>query len=218
MATILETLREIGLVPVITIDRTQDAVPLAQALLDGDIACVEVTFRTAAAADAIHLMSTVSQGLLVGAGTVLTVQQAEQAAQAGARYIVSPGFDPSVVDWCQTHNMAVLPGVATPTEIMMALAKGLTLLKFFPAEVVGGARMLDMLYAPFADVRFVPTGGITTQNLARYLALPNVVAGGGSWMATKSMIADHKFAEITRVSRAARALVRQVRGEREGRQ
>jgi 2-dehydro-3-deoxyphosphogluconate aldolase/(4S)-4-hydroxy-2-oxoglutarate aldolase len=146
---------------------------------------------------------------------VLTVQQAEHAAQAGARYIVSPGFDPTVVDWCQTHNMPVLPGVATPTEIIMAVAKGLTLLKFFPAEIVGGVRMLETLYTPYAEVSFVPTGGITTHNLAQYLALPNVVACGGSWMATKSMIADHKFDEVVRASRAARAIVRQVRGERE---
>jgi 2-dehydro-3-deoxyphosphogluconate aldolase / (4S)-4-hydroxy-2-oxoglutarate aldolase len=146
---------------------------------------------------------------------VLTVQQAEHAAQAGARYIVSPGFDPTVVDWCQAHNMPVLPGVATPTEIIMAVAKGLTLLKFFPAEIVGGVRMLETLYAPYAEVSFVPTGGITTHNLAQYLALPNVVACGGSWMATKSMIADHKFDEVVRASRAARAIVRQVRGERE---
>jgi 2-dehydro-3-deoxyphosphogluconate aldolase/(4S)-4-hydroxy-2-oxoglutarate aldolase len=215
MAMIFEALSQIGLVPVITIDRPQDAVPLAQALLDGDIACAEVTFRTAAAAEAIHLMSTERRGMLIGAGTVLTVQQAEHAAQAGARYIVSPGFDPSVVDWCQTHHLPVLPGAATPTEIMMALAKGLTLLKFFPAEVVGGVRMLEMLYGPYPEVSFVPTGGITSYNLAQYLALPNVVACGGSWMATKSMIADHKFEEIARASRAARAIVRQVRGERE---
>jgi 2-dehydro-3-deoxyphosphogluconate aldolase/(4S)-4-hydroxy-2-oxoglutarate aldolase len=215
MTMIFRVLSQIGLVPVITIDEPYDAAPLAQALLDGDIACVEVTFRTAAAAEAIHLMSTECHGMLIGAGTVLTVQQAEHAEQAGARYIVSPGFDPSVVDWCQAHDMPVLPGVATPTEIMMALAKGLTLLKFFPAEVVGGARMLETLYAPYSDVSFVPTGGITTQNLAQYLALPNVIACGGSWMATKSMIADHKFDEIARTALEARKIVRRVRGERE---
>jgi 2-dehydro-3-deoxyphosphogluconate aldolase/(4S)-4-hydroxy-2-oxoglutarate aldolase len=212
---IMAALSQVGLVPVITIDWPQDAVPLAHALLDGDIACAEVTFRTGAAAEAIHLMSTECHEMLVGAGTVLTVQQAEHAAQAGARYIVSPGFAPSVVDWCQAHNMPVLPGVATPTEIMMALAKGLTLLKFFPAEEVGGVRMLTALYAPFSEVSFIPTGGITSHSLAHYLAMPNVVACGGSWMATTGMIADHKFGEITRASKAARDIVRQVRGERE---
>jgi 2-dehydro-3-deoxyphosphogluconate aldolase/(4S)-4-hydroxy-2-oxoglutarate aldolase len=215
MAMIFEALSQIGLVPVITIDRPQDAVPLAHALLDGDIGCAEVTFRTSAAAEAIHLMSTECRGMLLGAGTVLTVQQAQHAAQAGARYIVSPGFDPSVVDWCQTHNMPVLPGVATPTEIMMALVKGLTLLKFFPAEEIGGVRMLNALYAPYSEVSFVPTGGIAAHNLAQYLALPNVVACGGSWMATKGMIADHKYDAIARASKAARDIVRQVRGERE---
>jgi 2-dehydro-3-deoxyphosphogluconate aldolase/(4S)-4-hydroxy-2-oxoglutarate aldolase len=215
MATTLEALSQIGLVPVITIDRPHDAVPLAHALLDGDIACAEIALRTAAAQEAIHQMSTECPKMLVGAGTVLTVQQAAQAAQAGARYVVSPGFDPSVVDWCQTHHMPVLPGVATPTEINMALARELQLLKFFPAEESGGVRMLNALHAAYSEVRFIPTGGITTHNLAQYLALPNVVACGGSWMATKSMIAEHKFDDIARVSRAGRAIVRQVRGERE---
>jgi 2-dehydro-3-deoxyphosphogluconate aldolase/(4S)-4-hydroxy-2-oxoglutarate aldolase len=210
-----ETLSQIGLVPVITIDRPEDAVPLAHALLDGGIACAEITFRTASAEEAIHLMSTECPEILVWAGTVLTVQQAVAAARAGARYIVSPGFDPFVVDWCLTNNMPVLPGVATPTEINMALAKGLNVLKFFPAEEVGGVRMLKALSAPYSEVSFVPTGGITSHNLAQYLAMPNVVACGGSWMATKSMIADHKFDEIARASKAALDIVHHVRGERE---
>jgi len=213
MATSFEALSQIGLVPVITIDRPHDAVPLAHALLEGGIACAEIAFRTAAAEDAIHQMSTECHEILVGAGTVLTVQHAEHAARAGARYVVSPGFDPSVVDWCQQHHMPVLPGVATPTEINMALAKGLKLLKFFPAEESGGVRMLQALHAAYAEVRFIPTGGITIHNLAQYLALPNVVACGGSWMATKSMIAEHMFDEIACASRTARAIVRQVRGE-----
>ena len=215
MALIFEVLSQIGLVPVLTIDRPHDAVPLAQALLDGDIACAEITFRTAAAEEAILQIRTECHKMVVGAGTVLTVQQAEHAAQAGAQYIVSPGFDPSVVDWCQHHHVPILAGVATPTEINMALARGLKLLKFFPAEESGGVRMLKALHAPYSEVRFIPTGGITTHNLAQYLALPNVVACGGSWMAAKSLISEHKFDEITRLSRAGRAIVRQVRGERE---
>jgi 2-dehydro-3-deoxyphosphogluconate aldolase/(4S)-4-hydroxy-2-oxoglutarate aldolase len=215
MAEALETLSRIGLVPVITIDSPRNAVPLAEALLDGGIGCAEVTFRTPSAGEAIHGISSTCGELLVGAGTVLTVEQAEQATQAGARYVVAPGFDPAVVDWCQAHNVPVIPGVATPTEISMALARGLDLLKFFPAEAMGGVQMLRALSAPFASVRFVPTGGITAANLPQYLALPNVAACGGSWMAKESMISAGKFTEIARLSRQARAIVHQVRGEPE---
>ncbi len=211
-----EELGHIGLVPVITINRPQDAVPLARALLKGGIACAEITFRTPSAEEAIRRICDECPETLIGAGTVLTVQQAEQAVRAGAQYIVSPGFDAFVVDWCQEHHVPVLPGVATPTEINMALAKGLHLLKFFPAEEIGGVRMLKALYAPYAEVRFIPTGGIMLHNLAQYIALPNVVACGGSWMATESMISESKFDEIARVAGEARAIVRRVRGEGEG--
>ena len=153
--------------------------------------------------------------MLVGAGTVLTVQQAEQAMRAGAQYIVAPGFDSAVVDWCQEHGVPVLPGAATPTEINMALARGVKLLKFFPSEEIGGVRMLKALYAPYQEVQFIPTGGIKAHNLAEYLVLPNVVACGGSWMATGSMISEGKFDEITRLSREARAIVHRTRGESE---
>ena len=216
MQNIFEALGHIGLVPVITIERPEDAVPLAQALLAGGVGCAEITFRTAAAAEAIHRITDEISEMLVGAGTVLTVQQAEQAVGAGARYIVSPGFDAAVVDWCQEHNVPVLPGVATPTEIHMALARGLKLCKFFPCEELGGVRMLKALYAPYQEVRFVPTGGINAKNLAQYLALPNVVACGGSWMATSRMIAEGRFDEIARAAREARAIVRQARGESVG--
>ena len=215
MTEALATLSRIGLVPVITIDSPRDAVPLAEALLDGGIGCAEVTFRTPAAAEAIAGISSTCGEMLVGAGTVLTVEQAEQATQAGACYVVAPGFDPAVVDWCQARNVPVIPGVATPTEISMAQARGLDLLKFFPAEAMGGVQTLRALSAPFASVRFVPTGGITAANLPQYLALPNVAACGGSWMAKESMISAGKFTEIARLSRQARAIVRQVRGEPE---
>lgn len=213
MAEALATLGRIGLVPVITIESPRDAVPLAKALLDGGIGCAEVTFRTPAAAEAIAGISSACRELLVGAGTVLTVEQAEQATRAGAQYVVAPGLDPAVVDWCQEHNVPVLPGVVTPTEISMALAKGLDLLKFFPAEAMGGVQTLQALSAPFAGVRFIPTGGITAANLPQYLTLPNVAACGGSWMAKEGMISAGEFTEIARLSRQARAIVRQVRGD-----
>ena len=211
MEKIFEALCQIGVVPVIAIDRADDAVPLARALLAGGIGCAEITFRTAAAAEAIRRLTGEVREMLAGAGTVLTVQQAEQAALAGAQYIVSPGFDAAVVDWCQEHHVPVLPGVATPTEINMALARGVKILKFFPAEEFGGVRMLKALYGPYPEVRFIPTGGIRAHNLAEYLALPNVAACGGSWMATSRMIAEGQFEEIARLSTEARAIVRQER-------
>ena len=215
MEKIFEALCQIGVVPVIAIDRADDAVPLARALLAGGIGCAEITFRTAAAAEAIRRLTGEVREMLAGAGTVLTVQQAEQAALAGAQYIVSPGFDAAVVDWCQEHHVPVLPGVATPTEINMALVRGLKILKFFPAEEFGGVRMLKALHGPYPEVRFIPTGGIRAHNLAEYLALPNVAACGGSWMATSRMIAGGQFEEIARLSTEARAIVRRERGERE---
>jgi len=213
MKRIFETLGQIGLIPIITIDRPEDAMPLACALLDGGIGCAEITFRTAAAAEAIRIITGELRDMLVGAGTVLTVQQAELAVGAGAQYIVSPGFDAAVVDWCQEHHVAVLPGVATPTEINMALVRELKLLKFFPAEELGGVRMLKALYGPYHEVRFIPTGGINANNLPEYLALPNVAACGGSWMATSSMIAEGRFDEIARLAGEARAIVRRSHGE-----
>ena len=215
MTKTFETISRIGVVPVITIDRPQDAVPLARALLDGGIGCAEITFRTSSAEEAMQRIRGECHEMLVGAGTVLTVQQAEQAVRAGAQYIVAPGFDAAVVDWCQGHGIPVLPGVATPTEINMALARGVKLLKFFPSEEIGGVRMLKALHAPYQEVQFIPTGGIKAHNLAEYLTLPNVVACGGSWMATGSMISEGKFDEIARLSGEARAIVHRARGESE---
>ena len=215
MTKTFEALSRIGVVPVITIDSPQDAVPLARALLNGGIGCAEITFRTASAEEAIQRIGGECHEMLVGAGTVLTVQQAEQAVRAGAQYIVAPGFDAAVVEWCLGNGVPVLPGVATPTEINMALARGVKLLKFFPAEEIGGVRMLKTLHAPYQEVQFIPTGGINARNLAEYLALPNVVACGGSWMATESMISEGRFDEIARLSREARAIVGRARGESE---
>lgn len=215
MTKTFEALSRIGVVPVITIDRPQDAVPLARALLKGGIGCAEITFRTAFAEEAIQRISGECHEMLVGAGTVLTVQQAEQAIRAGAQYIVAPGFDAVVVDWCQEHGVPMLPGVATPTEINMALARGVKLLKFFPSEEIGGVRLLKALYGPYQEVQFIPTGGIKAHNFAEYLALPNVTACGGSWIATSHMISEGQFDEITHLAREARAIVRRVRGESE---
>ena len=215
MGKIFERLRQIGLVPVITIERPEDALPLAHALLAGGVGCAEITFRTAAAAQAIHRITGEISEMLVGAGTMLTVQQVKQAVEVGAQYIVSPGFDAAVVGWCQQHNVPVIPGVATPTEINMARAREVELFKFFPAEEFGGVRMLKALYAPYPEIKFIPTGGINATNFAQYLALPNVVACGGSWIATSHMISQGQFDEITRLATEASAIVRKARGESE---
>jgi 2-dehydro-3-deoxyphosphogluconate aldolase/(4S)-4-hydroxy-2-oxoglutarate aldolase len=215
MNDMLAALGRVGLVPVIKIERAEDAVPLARALLAGGLPAAEITFRSAAAADAIRRIAAEVPDVILGAGTVLTVAQAAQAVEAGARYLVSPGFDPQIVDWCLARNLPLLPGVATPTEVLLALDKGLYRLKFFPAEELGGLRALKALAGPFADVSFIPTGGISATNLADYLRLPNVLAVGGSWMVTPALVAGGQFAEITRLAAEARGIVRAVRGESE---
>jgi 2-dehydro-3-deoxyphosphogluconate aldolase/(4S)-4-hydroxy-2-oxoglutarate aldolase len=211
MQEILETLGHLGVVPVVKIERADEAVPLGNALIAGGLPCAEITFRTGAAEEAIRQIASELPEVVIGAGTVLSVEQAEKAVAAGARYIVSPGFDPKVVDWCLTHDVAVTPGVATPTEINMALDKGLNILKFFPAEALGGLKTLKALAAPYVSVKFIPTGGINSKNLADYLSLPAVHACGGSWLVASKLISAGEFAEITRLAEEARAIVRQVR-------
>jgi 2-dehydro-3-deoxyphosphogluconate aldolase/(4S)-4-hydroxy-2-oxoglutarate aldolase len=211
MQEILETLGHLGVVPVVKIKQADEAVPLGNALIAGGLPCAEITFRTGAAEEAIRRIASELPEVVIGAGTVLSVEQAEKAVAAGARYIVSPGFDPKVVDWCLTHDVAVTPGVATPTEINMALDKGLKILKFFPAEALGGLKTLKALAAPYGDVKFIPTGGINSKNLADYLSLPAVHACGGSWLVTSKLISAGEFAEITRLAEEARAIVRRVR-------
>lgn len=213
MSEILEKLGQFGVVPVVAIDRAEDAIKLGQALIDGGLPCAEITFRTAAAEQAIRGIASELPDILLGAGTVLSPQQAEDAASAGARFIVSPGFDRKVVEWCQEHELPVTPGVATPTEINMALERGLGILKFFPAHALGGVAMLRAIAAPYADVRFIPTGGINAQNLADYLALPYVHACGGSWLVKRTLISEGQFDEISRMAQEALAIVKQVRGE-----
>lgn len=213
MNTIIETLGRLGVVPVVAIEDASDAVPLGQALLDGGLPCAEITFRTAAAADAIAALAQNLPGVLVGAGTVLSVEQARKAIEAGAKFIVAPGFDPLVVDWCLENQVPVMPGVATPTEVTMALNKGLKILKFFPAEVAGGVRALKALSAPFVGVKFVPTGGINPQNLADYLEQPSVHTCAGSWIAKRKLISEGQFDEITRLAQEAVAIVARARGK-----
>lgn len=212
MNEILNQLGIMGIVPVVAIEDAANAPKLGQALLAGGLPCAEITFRTAAAEAAIRAMSTECPNMLVGAGTVLTVEQAETAVAAGAKFIVTPGFDAAVVDYCLANDIPVTPGVMTPTEINMALNKGLRLLKFFPAEAAGGIKTLKAVGGPYGGVKFIPTGGIGPANLVDYLALPLVHACGGSWLVKKQLINDGEFEKIEKLTAEGVSLVQQVRG------
>lgn len=212
MSEVLNKIGEMGVVPVVAIEDAADAPRLGQALVAGGLPCAEITFRTAAAEDAIRAMSAECPEVLVGAGTVLTVEQAEAAVSAGAKFIVTPGFDAAVVDYCIGQGVPITPGVMTPTEINMALNKGLRLMKFFPAGVAGGTQAIKAIGGPYGDIKFIPTGGINAANLASYLSLPMVHACGGSWLVKKELIAEGKFEQIQQLTSEAVQLVQQIRG------
>jgi len=198
-----EQLATVRLVPVIVINDATKAVPLAKALCDGGLPCAEVTFRTPQAADAIRAIANELPDMLLGAGTVLTTAQVDQAVAAGAKYIVAPGLNPDVVKYCQSKNIPMLPGVCTPSEVEQGLALGLDALKFFPAEAAGGVNMLKALAGPYGGVKFMPTGGITQKNLKEYLSVKSVFACGGSWMVKDELITAGDFAKITDLTREA---------------
>ena len=210
--SIVDRAREIGIVPVVAIPKLEDALPLAEALLEGGLACAEITFRTGAAAEAIARIRRRFPEILLGAGTVLTTEQAETALNAGAEFIVSPGTNPVVVDYCLSKDVTIFPGVCTPTEIELALSKGVDVLKFFPAEPMGGVKFLHAVCAPYRSVRFIPTGGIDAKNVGQYLALPQVVACGGSWMVKPELFAAGDFAKVKQLAGEAAALARELRG------
>lgn len=198
----LSALSASRLVPVVVLQDAQDAGPLAEALVSGGLPVAEVTFRTEAAKDAIRVMSERGD-MLVGAGTVLTVEQVDQAVAAGASYVVSPGLSRRVVERCHEHGVLALPGAVTATEVQAALELGLSTVKFFPAGTSGGAAAISALGAPFAGVRFVPTGGIGPKNLHDYLSIPAVLAVGGSWMVPADRIRSGDFAGITTLTAEA---------------
>jgi 2-dehydro-3-deoxyphosphogluconate aldolase/(4S)-4-hydroxy-2-oxoglutarate aldolase len=193
---VLDEIRRLKIVPVIVIDDAERALALADALAGGGLPCAEITFRTPAAAEALRRIAAERPNVLVGAGTVLTTEQAARARDAGARFIVSPGINPKVVEWCQSHALPVFPGVCTPTEIETALECGLNVVKFFPAEPSGGLAFLKAIAAPFPDLNFMPTGGITAANVREYLAFKRVVACGGSWMAPQDWIQQGAFDRV----------------------
>ncbi len=203
MHEVMKKIGEIGIVPVVKIEKASDAAALGKALIDGDLPLAEITFRTAAAADAIAVLCREFPQMLVGAGTVLTIEQAKQAVGAGARFIVSPGLNPKVVDHCISHGVPVTPGICSPTEIEMALERGLEVLKFFPAGASGGLDFLKAIAAPYAGVKFIPTGGVDPGNLKEYLSFNRVHAVGGTWIAKDTMISAGKFDEIAKLAREA---------------
>ncbi len=207
--SILDQLASHRLVPVIALQDAAHAAPLAESLITGGLPVAEVTFRTAAAAESIKIMAQ-NKDLLVGAGTVLKIDQVKQAVDNGATYIISPGFNPKVVRYCVENNIPVTPGISNPTDIEMALDHGLTAVKFFPAEAMGGLKTLKAIAAPYGMMRFIPTGGITEKNLLDYLAFPKVLACGGSWMVPTDKIAEGKFDEVTALIASAVALAKQA--------
>jgi 2-dehydro-3-deoxyphosphogluconate aldolase/(4S)-4-hydroxy-2-oxoglutarate aldolase len=197
------------LVPVVVVQDAKDALPLAEALDAGGLRCAEITFRSAAAVDAIRAMAE-DPRIFVGAGTVLRPQQLEEAVAAGAKFIVTPGFSQEIVRLAQEACVPVFPGVATATEIQMALDQGVEVVKFFPAEAMGGAATLRALSGPFPMVRFIPTGGVTADNLARYLEVKTVLAVGGSWMVAPGLLAERRFDDVRRLTAEAVDVVRRL--------
>jgi 2-dehydro-3-deoxyphosphogluconate aldolase/(4S)-4-hydroxy-2-oxoglutarate aldolase len=204
----LETLSAFRLIPVIKIDRAGDAVPLCRALKEGGLPVAEITFRTEAAEESIRRVKRELPEILLGAGTVISVEQVKRAVDAGASYIVSPGFSHAVTEYCVKNDIAVLPGAITPTELMYLAEYGLEVAKFFPAEQAGGVAMLKALSGPFPQMRFLPTGGISAKNLPEYLSFPKVVACGGSWMVKDELILKGDFETIRRLVSEAVALTR----------
>lgn len=203
MNEILSKIQKIGIVPVVVINDAKDAVPLAKALCDGGLPCAEVTFRTAAAAEAIKLMSTEFPDMLIGAGTVLTTEQVDKAVEAGAKFIVSPGLNPKIVSYCTQKGVPITPGTANPSDIEQALELGLEVVKFFPAEAAGGLNMIKSMAAPYTNIKFMPTGGITMKNLLSYLDFPKIIACGGSWMVSNDLISAGEFDKIRDMTQEA---------------
>jgi len=210
--TISEQFKEYGVVPVVVLNDAKDALPLAKALVEGGLACAEVTFRTEAAEESIRLMSEAYPEMLVGAGTVLTIDQVDRAVKAGAKFIVSPGFDPEIVDYCLEKEIPVFPGCITPSEVAQAVKRGLKVVKFFPAEQAGGVAMIKAMAAPYTMIKFMPTGGINTKNLADYLSCDKILCCGGSWMVKGDMIKAGEFDKICTMAKEAVAKVKEIRG------
>ena len=203
MNEVLEKIQKIGIVPVVVLDDAKDAAPLAKALCEGGLPCAEVTFRTAAAEESIRIMAKEFPEMLVGAGTVLTTEQVDRAVNAGAKFIVSPGLNPTVVKYCVDKGIPVTPGTSNPSDVEMAISLGLDVVKFFPAEQAGGINMIKAMAAPYTQMKFMPTGGINAKNINSYLAFDKILACGGSWMVKKDLVAAGEFDKIRDLTKEA---------------
>ncbi|WP_257282685.1 bifunctional 4-hydroxy-2-oxoglutarate aldolase/2-dehydro-3-deoxy-phosphogluconate aldolase [Endozoicomonas sp. SESOKO1] len=203
MSATVEKLKELKIIPVIVIDRAEDIIPLGHVLAENGLPAAEITLRSEAAIEAIRLLRNSQPDMLIGAGTVLNGEMAKQAMEAGASFIVSPGFNPNTVKACQELGIEIIPGVNNPSTIEAALEMGLTMLKFFPAEPSGGVKMLKAMAAPYVGVQFMPTGGVSPENIHNYLALPEVVGCGGSWMVDRKLINEGKWDELAQLVREA---------------
>ncbi len=210
MSPILDQFEQMKVVPVVAIQNAQDAMQLADTLIEGGLPCAEITFRTAAAIDAMRIMAG-REDILVGAGTVLKVDQVKAAIDVGARFMVSPGFNPKVVGYCVENDILIAPGICTPSDIEAALDFGLGVLKYFPAEAFGGLKTLKAMSGPYGSVKFVPTGGIGPSNLVDYLRFPKTLACGGTWIAKSNLISDGNFSQILSNATEAVYLVKKAR-------
>ncbi len=211
MKTMEEQIQSFGVVPVVVLYDAEDAMPLAKALVEGGLPCAEVTFRTEAAEESIRRMSEGYPEMLVGAGTVLTTEQVDRAVGAGAKFIVSPGFDPEIVDYCLKKEIPIFPGSITPSEVAQAVKRGLKVVKFFPAEQFGGVETIKALAAPYTVMKFMPTGGVNAKNLKDYLSCDKIIACGGSWMVKGDLIKSGRFDQIKKLTEEAVSLAKAVR-------
>ena len=207
-----ENVERIGVMPVVVLEKIEDAIPMGNALQKGGLPAAEVTFRTSAAAEFIHAIATNCPDVLVGAGTVLNLDQAKSAVDAGAKFIVSPGFDIEVVDWCLANKVDVIPAGVTPTELTTLVNRGIEVTKFFPAGIYGGLKAIDALASVFVGHRFMPTGGVNAANLRDYLTDNAIIAAGGTWMVKPALFQDGDFSEVERKSAEAAQMVREIRG------
>lgn len=213
MSTVTEKISTLGVVPVVVLEDAKDAAPLAKALVEGGLPCAEVTFRTDAAEESIKIMTSEYPDMFVGAGTVLTIEQVDRAVAAGAKFIVSPGFDPEIVDYCLSKEIPVFPGCITPSEVAQAVKRGLKVVKFFPAEQFGGVATIKAMAAPYVGLKFMPTGGVSAKNLESYLCCDKIVACGGSWMVKGDLVKAGKFDEIKAMTEEAVKLVAEIRNK-----
>lgn len=213
MSAVTEKISSLGVVPVVVLEDAKDAAPLAKALVEGGLPCAEVTFRTDAAEESIRIMTSEYPDMFVGAGTVLTIEQVDRAVKAGAKFIVSPGFDPEIVDYCLDKEIPVFPGCITPSEVAQAVKRGLKVVKFFPAEQFGGVGTIKAMAAPYVGLKFMPTGGIHAKNLESYLSCDKIIACGGSWMVKGDLVKAGKFEEIRAMTEEAVKLVKEIRNK-----